>query len=155
LGRTYALLVIAVLAALCCAYPNQASSIGRRTVTVFNLLPITYEGLVEIDLNFAFGEAYNGTIGLISSEGSRIPLQVVGCRYYPNSSYYESCRLAFPVRIDPLNSTKVTVEYSSLPAPAVETPAPGALRVFWGNLTLPVYNLTGVYELNLTRVLVV
>lgn len=133
--------------------PAAGEGLGVREVKVFNPLPTLYTDLVPLDLNFIEGEAFNGTLSVLDPAGVRLPAQLVNCTFYP-SGYYRSCRILFPVKVPPFNSSRYTIVYYSTPLKR-DTGPTGNLTVTLANLTLIAFNATGSYAVNVTRGLVV
>ncbi|MEM1508616.1 MAG: hypothetical protein QXY49_01025 [Thermofilaceae archaeon] len=121
--------------------------VGVREVAFFNPLPSTYKGIVNLNLNFAEGEAYNGTIRVFDELGREVPFQLLDCSLY-TSGYYRSCKLMILANVPGMGVSKYTVTYLSSPPP-LNVSIQG-LIVTLSNLTLTLFNVTGSYVVNLT-----
>ncbi len=127
-------------------------SVGVREVVFFNPLPGTYTGIVTLDLSFAEGEAYNGTVRVLDESGGGVPFQLVDCSFYA-SGYYRGCKLALLATVPGMGASKYTVTYLSSQTP-LNVSVKG-LTVTLSNLTLTLFNATGSYSVNLTNAIVI
>lgn len=126
--------------------------VGVREVAFFNPLPSTYTGIVSLNLNFAEGEAYNGTIKVFDGSGGKVPFQLVDCSLYA-TGYYRSCKLMLLANVPGMGISKYIVTYLSSPPP-LNVSIQG-LTVTLSNLTLTLFNVTGSYVVNLTKAITV
>lgn len=127
-------------------------SVGVREVVLFNPLPSTYTGVVTLNLSFAEGEAYNGTVRVFDESGGEVPFQLVDCSFYA-SGYYRGCKLALLATVPGMGTSKYVVTYLSSPTPL--NVSVRGLTVTLSNLTLTLFNATGSHFANLTNAIVV
>lgn len=112
--RIFLILVLLLVVHYVPPYPSKPTEeTGFRKVVVLNPLPFEYNGLIYFDVKFSYGEAYNGTLSVKYEEGQETNYYIFDEKFYGNSCFYSTVRLAVYVRVPPFSYRNLLVEFYS------------------------------------------